>query len=200
MRAAGLAVAVAVGLALVTWAGIGFGGLGDYPGLLRKLADHESSSSYSVVALGVRAHLPLAAARVVSIIVALALVAGAAWAARDERRGRRERDVAVLTLCLAAALAASPIVWVHYFLLLLVPLALTRPRHSLLWLVPLVYYPLPEAAWPAGDARKLALALIATLLILGASLLSALAPEWHTALRPRARLRLSSWSQIRSDA
>jgi hypothetical protein len=200
MRAAGLAVAVAVGLALVTWAGIGFGGLGDYPGLLRKLADHESSSSYSVVALGVRAHLPLAAARVVSIIVALALLAAAAWAARDERRGRRERDVAVLTLCLAAALAASPIVWVHYFLLLLVPLALTRPRLSLLWLVPLVYYPLPEAAWPAGDARKLALALIATLLILGASLLSALAPEWHTALRPRARLRLSSWSQIRSDA
>jgi hypothetical protein len=138
---------------------------------LRRLADQESTSSYSVVALGVRAHLPLLAARVLSVLVALALIAAAAWVARDERRSLRDRDVATLTLTLAAALAASPIVWVHYFLLLLVPLALTRPRLSLLWFVPFAYQPLGEAAWPAGDARKLGLALVATLVILGAAVL-----------------------------
>jgi Glycosyltransferase family 87/Dolichyl-phosphate-mannose-protein mannosyltransferase len=200
LGAAAAAVGVAAVLALATWAALGFAGMDDYPGLLRKLADHESSSSYSVVALGVRAHLPLAAARVLSVVVALALLVVAAWVARDERRAPRERDAATLILCIGAALAASPIVWVHYFLLLLVPLALTRPRLSALWLVPLAYYPLGEAAWPAGDARKLALALVVTLVILGGSLLSTLAPNWQTVLRPRARLRLASWSQIRSDA
>jgi hypothetical protein len=171
-----VAVAVAVALALVSWATIGFAGIGDYPSVLRKLADQESTSSYSVVALGVRAHLPLLAARILSVLVALALLAAAGWAARDDRRSPRERDVATLTLCLAAALAASPIVWVHYFLLLLVPLALARPRLSWLWFVPLAYQPLGEAAWPAGDGRRLGIALVATLVILVGSLIAFLRP------------------------
>jgi hypothetical protein len=198
MRAAGAAVAVAVGLAAIAWAGIGFSGLGDYPSILRKLADQESTSSYSVVALGVRAHMPLLAARIVSVLVALALVAAAWWVARDGRRTPRDNDVATLTLCLAAALAASPIVWTHYFLLLLVPLALTRPRLSLLWVVPFAFYPLRGAAWPAGDAGKLAIALAATLVILGGALLTALAPGWRPTLRRNQRLRLSSWSRLHS--
>jgi hypothetical protein len=166
VRAAAFAVAAAVLLAAVSWAAIGFAGISAYPSVLRRLSDQEATSSYSVVAFGVRAHLPLLAARIVSVLAALALLAAAAWVARDERRSPRERDVATLTLCLAAALAASPIVWVHYFLLLLVPLALARPRLSPLWFVPLTYYPLGEAAWPAGDATKLALAFFATLILL----------------------------------
>jgi hypothetical protein len=161
------AVGIGVGLALIPWAVIGFRGIGDYPGLLHHLSDDEATSSYSVVALVVRAHLPESVGVAVSLLAAVALLAAAAWIARDERRTPRDRDVATLTLALAAALAASPIVWVHYFLLLLVPLALARPRLSLLWLVPFVYYPLGESAWPAGDARKLALALVATLVLLG---------------------------------
>ena len=188
-RSAVGAVVVAVVVAGVSWAAIGFAGIGTYPGVLRRLADAESTSSYSVVALGVRAHLPLLAARIISVLVALALLGAAAWVARDERRDARDRDIATLTLCLAAALAASPIVWVHYFLLLLVPLVLIRPRLSLLWLVPFAYQPLGPAAWPAGDARKLGLALVATLVILGAAVLPV---EWRPALRRTPRLRLSS--------
>jgi hypothetical protein len=127
-----------------------------------------------VVALAVRAHLPYSAGVVLSIAAGLALLAAAAWVARDGRRPQRDRDVAVLTLALAAALAASPIVWVHYFLLLLVPLALTRPRLSWLWFVPFAYWSLGEAAWPAGDARKLGIALAASLVLLGAPLLDLL--------------------------
>ena len=195
LRAAAAAVVFALALALVSWAAIGFAGIGDYPGLLRHLANDESTSSYSVVALGVRAHMPLVAARVVAVLVALALLAAAAWVARDERRAARDRDVATLTLTLAAALAASPIVWVHYFLLLLVPLALTRPRLSLLWFVPFAFQPVGEAAWPAGDARNLGLALVATLVILGAGVVHA---DWRPALRRNPPLRLPSWSRIRS--
>jgi Glycosyltransferase family 87/Dolichyl-phosphate-mannose-protein mannosyltransferase len=190
LRTAALALVVAVGLVLVAWAAIGFAGVGDYPGVLRRLANEESTSSYSVVALGVRAHLPLAAARVVAVLVVVGLLAAAAFVARDERRGAHDRDVATLTLALAAAFAASPIVWVHYFLLLLVPLALTRPRLSLLWFVPFAFQPLGEAAWPAGNARNLGLALAATLLIGGAAVLPA---QWRPSPARRQQLRLSPW-------
>src|SRR5439155_578084 len=105
-----------------------------------------------------------------SLSVAAALLGTAAWIARDERLAPYSRDSATLTLALAAALAASPILWIHYFLLLLVPIALARPRLSLLWFVPFAYYPLGETAWPTGDARKLGLALVTTLAIVAVSL------------------------------
>jgi len=106
----------------------------------------------------------------------------AAWrVARDPYRTPPDRDASALTLVLAAALAASPIVWIHYFLLLLVPIALTRPRLSLLWLVPFAYYPLGETAWPGGDARKLGIALVTTLVIFALTLRRGAADR---ALRP----------------
>jgi hypothetical protein len=175
-KAAGVAVGVAILLALLPWAAIGFAGLGGYSHLLRRLADEEASSSYSVVALGVRAHLPQGVGVAISLIVTVAILAAAAWVAREERFTAESRDVAGLTLALAAAFAASPIVWVHYFLLLLVPLVLAQPRLSWLWFVPFAYYPLGEAAWPAGDARKLGLALAATLIVLGTVLYRTLRP------------------------
>ena len=53
------------------------------------------------------------------------------------RRPNGEAVALVLALC--AALAFSPIVWLHYFVLLLVPIALASPRFSLLWLLPIGY-------------------------------------------------------------
>jgi hypothetical protein len=194
IRTAFAGVGFALAFVLVPWAVIGFGGVGDYPGLLHRLSDDEASSSYSVIALGVRAHLPEAVGVVLSVLAAAALLAVAVGVARAGRRLTRGRDVAVLTLCLAAALAASPIVWVHYFLLLLVPLALTQPRLSLLWFVPFAYYPLGESAWPAGDARKLGIALVATSVIIGVALIRGLRDadrpaEAAGAVRPRNTLR-----------
>src|SRR5207247_616954 len=60
LRAATAAVAVALVLALVPWAAIGFAGLTKYPSLLHRLSDEEAGASYSVYALGLRAHLPSA--------------------------------------------------------------------------------------------------------------------------------------------
>ena len=192
LRTAVAAIGFALGLALIPWAAIGFDGLGGYPALLRHLSDGEATSSYSVVALVVRAHLPDAAGYTLSLLVAAVLLGAAGWVAREERLERLDRDVVTLTLALAAGFAASPIVWVHYFLLLLVPLALTRPRLSALWFVPLAYYPLGEHEWPAGDAGKLALALLTTLLLLAVPLAGYLrgrprrqADEGSRLVRPR---------------
>ena len=76
----------------------------------------------------------------------------------------------------------------------LVPLVLTRPRLSALWFLPLAYYPLGESAWPAGDARKLGLALVVTLVLLLAVVrpplperFSASWPWLRSELRPRPR-------------
>ena len=194
LRATLAAVGFAVLFVLLPWAVLGFDGLGSYPGLLRHLADDEASSSYSLVAIGVRLHLPETLATVLSLVIAGGFLVAAARVARDEQRDSRERDVVTLTLILAAALAASPIVWVHYFLLLLVPLALTRPRLSPLWFLPLAYYPLGESAWPAGDTGKLALALVVTLALLLAVVrpplperLAASWPRLRGGLRPRPR-------------
>jgi hypothetical protein len=72
--------------------------------------------------------------------------------------------------------------------LLLVPLALARPRLSPLWFLPLAYYPLGESAWPAGDATKLGLAFVVTLALV------------LTVVRPPLPERLSaSWPRFRSD-
>lgn len=43
-------------------------------------------------------------------------------------------------LAVGAALACSPIVWLHYFAILLVPVAISRPRLSPLWFVPLAMW------------------------------------------------------------
>jgi hypothetical protein len=191
LRALGAAVVVCALCVLVPWAALGFRGLGGYPGLLRHLSRDEATSSYSIVALAVRAHLPDAAAYALSILVTLALLAAAVWVWRRGSLALRDREVVVLTLALAASLAASPIVWMHYFLLLLVPIALTRPRLSWLWFVPLAYYPLGEAAWPAGDARKLAIGLAVTVVVIAATTLPALRREAAAPERLLARFRRS---------
>jgi len=51
-----------------------------------------------------------------------------------------------LTLAIAASLVLSPIVWLHYFVLLVVPLALARPRLSALWFAPLALWVCPGTA------------------------------------------------------
>jgi hypothetical protein len=51
-----------------------------------------------------------------------------------------------LPLALAAALAASPIVWNHYFVLLAVPLAVGSKRLAPAWFVPLAMWVCPGTA------------------------------------------------------
>lgn len=52
-------------------------------------------------------------------------------------------DLRALTLTVALALISSPLLWNHYLVLLLVPLALVRPRMHWVWLVPLVMWVAP---------------------------------------------------------
>jgi alpha-1,2-mannosyltransferase len=172
------AVVVGAGLALASWAALGFSGLADYPDLLRRLSDIEAENSYSAYAIFAALGLPGGPARVLVAILAAVLLA-VAW--RVASVDRVDGDRRALTLTLAAGVVATPILWLHYLVLLVVPIALARPRLSALWFAPLALT-IFEAldwyrGWPRGDGSALASVALVTALVFVAS-----------ALVPRRRL------------
>ena len=120
-RAAALATAVATASLLLL---LPFTSLRDYARLLRNLGETFEHEAYTPFALLTDLGLPDGPARALTVAMGLALLA-VAWRRRS------------LGLAIAAALVLSPIVWRHFFVLLLVPLALARPRFDVVWLVPL---------------------------------------------------------------
>ena len=83
-------------------------------------------------------------ARGAAIIVTGGLVA---LAIRFGRRGDERRAFVTLLL---ASLAATPILWQHYLVFLLVALAVSQPRLSYAWLLPLGFYLAP---WTGNGAN-----------------------------------------------
>jgi hypothetical protein len=137
LRALATGVVAAVVLVFGSWAAIGFAGLGSYPTLLRTLTSYEERSSYSVSGALAVVGLPVAGARGVALVLTaalclLCLVLG--------RRGDERRAFAAAVL---AALASTPILWQHYLVILLVPLAVCRPRLSAAWLLPVLLWLAP---------------------------------------------------------
>jgi hypothetical protein len=63
---------------------------------------------------------------------------------------RRGDEFRSYTCAVAATLALSPIVWLHYLVLLLVPLAIARPRFSLIWLLPILLWTSPRPGYAEG--------------------------------------------------
>jgi hypothetical protein len=57
-----------------------------------------------------------------------------------------------------ASLLATPLLWLHYLLLLFVPIALYRPRLSGLWFLPLLLWATPTTH-SHGTTWRIALAL-----------------------------------------
>jgi hypothetical protein len=141
---------------LTGWAVIGFDGFAGYPGLLSLLAEVERTQGYSSVAyahsLGLRGALASA--------FPYALGCGViAWLCIALRRGGPRADAHGFMLATLAVIAFSPIVWQHYLALLLVPLAVLRPRFSAVWLIPCLLWLTPLAAYsPANAASRIVFA------------------------------------------
>jgi Glycosyltransferase family 87 len=125
----GLATAV---LVLVPWALLGFRDFDWYPHALRLLLDHEQQLGFSAsTALG-----PLHA-NVVAPAIQLGAVLAIFFLARQEDGDRRSFSAAVI-----CALLLSPLVWIHYFVVLVVPIALASRRFGWMWVLP------AAAFWP----------------------------------------------------
>jgi Glycosyltransferase family 87 len=163
---AALAAAIGVALLLVSWAVVGFAGFTSYPSLLRRLDDVVGQDSYTAYVVGLDLGIPSPVARALWLAVGLSLLGFMVVLAR------RGDELSAFLLAIAAALALTPIVWLHYFALLLVVVALAQPRLGVLWFVPFAMvltpgsgHPTPfETAWTlAVAAVVVALALRATL-------------------------------------
>jgi hypothetical protein len=126
-KAALVAVVVAAASLLLL---LPFTSIADYLRLLRNLSDTFDGFSYTVYALLVDLGAPSSLARAVTLVVGAAVLT-LAWRRRS------------LGLFVAAALVLSPIVWRHFFALLVVPVALARPRFDPIWLVPLGFWFVP---------------------------------------------------------
>jgi hypothetical protein len=135
---------IGVGVTFAAWAAIGFDGLTGYPDLLRRLSELQSENSYSIVGMAAT----LGVGEVVG--QALTLAAGAGLLAGCAVFARRGDDVRSFTCAVAATLALSPIVWLHYLVLLLVPLAIARPRFSAIWLLPVLLWVSPRPGYAEG--------------------------------------------------
>jgi hypothetical protein len=122
-----------------------FYGLDEYVRLLSNLSDTFDGASYTVYAFLVDVGVPDALAKAVNLALGAAVL-GLAWRRRS------------FGLAIAAALVLSPIVWLHFFAVLALPLALAWPRFSWPWLLPLLLWFVPGTY--NGDPWQTLLALV----------------------------------------
>lgn len=144
MRATVWAVVVGAAVTLGAWAAIGFDGLQGYPDLLRRLSEIQAENSYSFVGMATTLGLGETVGQVLTFVLGGALLV---WCAVLARTGD---DFRSFTCAVAATLALSPIVWLHYLVALIVPLAIARPRFSALWLLPIVLWVSPKPGYAEG--------------------------------------------------
>jgi hypothetical protein len=83
----------------------------------------------------------------VTYALGIVALAGALRFVRDDRRS--------LVALLGVSLLATPILWPHYLVLLFVPVALTSPTFTRVWLVPVALWA-DTKAWSEGSAWRVA--------------------------------------------
>jgi hypothetical protein len=145
---------------------VGFDGLRDYPALVERLTEAHAERSYSLVGVASALGLDPDVGRVLLFVLGGALLVACVTLGRagDERRS--------FTCAVCAALVLTPILWQHHLVVLVAPLALARPRFSLVWLLPAALWLSPRGG--NGDGPEAVL----PLLVVGALL-------WALLARPR---------------
>ncbi len=124
---------IALVLIAVPWAAIGFIGLSQYPGLVRGFGERLDDRAYSVYGAALGLGFSSVAAHLLAVALVVALLLGVVVTGR-----RDERTSYVLAV--AASLAVSPIVWLPYFVLLVVVIAVAQQSLGYLWFVPLLMW------------------------------------------------------------
>jgi hypothetical protein len=158
-RAAAYALGFGLVVNLVAWALVGFNEISVFLHLSSEDTTALWRGGYSMLA--VARHLGFGR----GTGEALLLVTSALTAAATIYAGifkRRERGALVLAVLLM--LFASPLLWAHYFALLLIPLALYRPRLSPVWALPVLMWPMPPRQPVLGWQEVLAWGVTAAML------------------------------------
>lgn len=158
LRAAALAAVAGTVVTLAAWAAIGFDGLRTYPDLLERLSEIQAERSYSLVGMVATLGLGSTVGTILTAVVGLGLLVACVVFAR------RSDDARSFVCAVAATLAVSPIVWLHYLVVLLVPMGILRRRFSALWLLPILLWASPRPGYAEGLQTFLP-ALVAAVLV-----------------------------------
>jgi alpha-1,2-mannosyltransferase len=144
-RAALVAGFTTCAVSLAAWMPLGFAGFATYPTLLRRVSDVEGPRGYGIAAI-VPGH---------STLVAVALLIGVGlFVVVVSKRRTHLLDTHVYTAAVAASFVLSPIVWLHYFTIIFVVIAVTHPKFGAVWLAPGgLWLTVHEGAY--GDAWRL---------------------------------------------
>jgi alpha-1,2-mannosyltransferase len=150
-RASGYGLAAGLLINLVAWWLVGFDKIGVY--LRDSGIDTRSAwrAGYTVVAAFGHLGFGRPVGEAMTVVASVVLVGAVSYAGFVKQRERQ-----ALTLAITLMLVASPLVWVHYFALLLIPMALERPRLTWLWALPLLMWLCPPSlhvhAWQQAVA------------------------------------------------
>jgi hypothetical protein len=136
-RTAALGLVIGIVLNAAAWTILGWHELGAWLRLLSLQGSLRDSTGYSLIAL--TRHLGVAQ----QIGIALMVGVGCALAVTAWISIRAGRELRAFGAAVLLTIVISPQIDVHYFALLVVPLALARPRLSWPWLVPLVLWVCP---------------------------------------------------------
>lgn len=148
-------VGVAVGVTAISWLIVGLDDLSRYRAMVDDFTALLEDDGYSVIGLVER----LGGGQSAAYATAIALAIAACLACIVLAVRRRERDAFILAVC--ASLLATPIMWLHYFALLLVPVGLASSRLSPLWALPALFWLGLASSHPSTLQVALALALTA---------------------------------------
>lgn len=161
-RAAAWAVASGAAVNVIAWLVLGPSYVHDYLHLLSAVTAAHWRGGYGMPA--VLAHLGLShrAGSVIEFATAAALVLAIAREGLGQHNERR-----ALVLATALVLVASPLVWTHYFAVLLLPMAIIQPRLSAIWLLPILMWVCPTsevvALWRSALAWAISLTCLCSL-------------------------------------
>jgi hypothetical protein len=146
-------------------------GLVDYFGALLELGRYFDQDSYTIYGLLAQLGVGDVTAKSITSLVGCALLL-ATWRFRS------------FSLAVAAALVLSPIVWLDYFALAALPLAITRPRLSAAWFLPVATWGGAGTGLAIGDAADIARVLTVFAVVFGIAF-TAERSEHRSAVRGR---------------
>jgi hypothetical protein len=131
-RAAGACLFTGLAINSLGFGVLGFDQVSRYLTDGSRVAEAFFRNAYTPVALALHAGLSSPAAVAVGVVVAVAAALACVLV------GRRGDDLGALALGVAVMLLATPVLWMHYFAIAVVPLAIARPRLEPLWGLPVV--------------------------------------------------------------
>lgn len=129
-KAAAVAACSSLVFLFAPWIPLHGAGLTSYPHRLSLLSSLEARRGFSPAALLAHLGVGWGVAEAVGYALGVALLVLA--------YRRRRSETAAFGLVCSAALLLTPILWPNYLLIMLVPLAVLRPRFGVVWLLPAI--------------------------------------------------------------